>query len=301
MRVKRLDRVELHAGRQRRRRRVDVLLHAERRELRRHRDADDARDAAAGELGERVLDERRQLRMPTATGTSGAEPRAQRLRLRERDVGQRRASADRLVVVPHLVRRARRTAAVRRGRASGTPASRRARTACRAPSGERRRESWSMSHGSNVRIRGSDSTRATNSATLERRPSNSYSCSRLLMHVPRERLHVLDRRRRQDAVAEIEDVARAVRPRASSTSSVAAKMRSSGPSSSVGSRLPWMRAIEADALPRLVERRAPVGADDVAAGLAQLAEDRAGADAEMDRRHAASARRARRCGACAAG
>ena len=31
---------------------------------------------------------------------------------------------------------------------------------------------------------------------------------------------------------------------------------------------------------------APVGADDVAAGLAHLGEDRAGADAEMDRRHA---------------
>ena len=51
-----------------------------------------------------------------------------------------------------------------------------------------------------------------------------------------------------------------------------------------------MRAVGADALPRLVERRAPVGADDVAAGLAQLGEDRAGADAEMDRRHAVRAR-----------
>ncbi len=34
-----------------------------------------------------------------------------------------------------------------------------------------------------------------------------------------------------------------------------------------------MRAIEADALPRLVERRAPVGADHVAAGFAQLARE----------------------------
>ena len=40
------------------RRGVDVLLHAERRELRRQRDADDAVDACRRELGERVLDER---------------------------------------------------------------------------------------------------------------------------------------------------------------------------------------------------------------------------------------------------
>ena len=50
-----------------------------------------------------------QLRMPTATGTSRSEPRPQRVGLRQRDVGQRRASADRCVVVPHfgdeLVRR----------------------------------------------------------------------------------------------------------------------------------------------------------------------------------------------------
>ena len=39
-------------------------------------------------------------------------------------------------------------------------------------------------------------------------------------------------------------------------------------------------------VPGLVERRAPVGADHVAAGLAQLVEDRSGADAEMNRRHA---------------
>src|SRR5436190_20833744 len=44
-------------------------------------------------------------------------------------------------------------------------------------------------------------------------------------------------------------------------------------------------AIGADLLPRLVERRPPVGADHVAARLAQLPQDRAGADAEMNGGH----------------
>ncbi len=46
------------------------------------------------------------------------------------------------------------------------------------------------------------------------------------------------------------------------------------------------RAVRSDALPGLVERRAPVGADHVAARFAQLVEDRSGADAEMNRRDA---------------
>src|SRR3954468_18449474 len=41
--------------------------------------------------------------------------------------------------------------------------------------------------------------------------------------------------------------------------------------------------------PRLIERRAPVRADHVAASLANLAENRPGADAEMDRRHGLAA------------
>ena len=44
-------------------------------------------------------------------------------------------------------------------------------------------------------------------------------------------------------------------------------------------------AVVPDPLPRVVQRDAPVGADDVAARLANLAQDRARADAEMDRRH----------------
>ena len=49
------------------------------------------------------------------------------------------------------------------------------------------------------------------------------------------------------------------------------------------------RAIEPDALPRFVERRAPVGADHGAARLAQLAEDRACAHAEVNRGHVVAA------------
>ena len=48
------------------------------------------------------------------------------------------------------------------------------------------------------------------------------------------------------------------------------------------------RAVGPDPLPRLVERRPPVGADHVAAGLAHQVQDRAGADAEVNRRHAAA-------------
>ena len=44
-------------------------------------------------------------------------------------------------------------------------------------------------------------------------------------------------------------------------------------------------AIEPDTLPGFIERRAPVGADDVTPRLAQLTKYRSGTDAEMDGRH----------------
>ena len=50
MGVEGFDRLELHAGGQRRVGGVDVLLDAQRGELRRHRDADDARDAGRRQL-----------------------------------------------------------------------------------------------------------------------------------------------------------------------------------------------------------------------------------------------------------
>ena len=60
------------------------------------------------------------------------------------------------------------------------------------------------------------------------------------------------------------------------------------------------RPVVTDALPGLVDRNAPVGADDVAAGLAQLAEDRRRAGAEVNRRDTA-ADAPRKSVACGAG
>ena len=90
------------------------------------------------------------------------------------------------------------------------------------------------------------------------------------MNVPRERLDVLDRRRRQDAVTEVEDVAR---PAAGALEHVVGGREHPIERAEQQRRIEVAldRAIGADALPRLVERRAPVGADHVAAGVAQLA------------------------------
>ena len=60
-------------------------------------------DAGRGELGERVLDERLPVAHADGDRHVRAEPRAQRRGLRLRDVGERRASADRAVVLAHLV------------------------------------------------------------------------------------------------------------------------------------------------------------------------------------------------------
>src|SRR5712691_1522678 len=108
------------------------------------------------------------------------------------------------------------------------------------------------------------------------------------MNVSRQRLNMFQRRRWKNAVAQIEDVA--------GTSAGALE-------DFVGRgehAIEWTeqqrrvevalnRAVRSDALPRLVQRRAPVGANHVAAGRAQLAENRSGADAEMNRRNAAAA------------
>ena len=75
------------------------------------------------------------------------------------------------------------------------------------------------------------------------RTNTSLDCSahpsRRAVHVLREHLHVLDRRRRQDAVTEVEDVAG---PSADARQDVVGVLRACaaiGPSSSVGSRFPW--------------------------------------------------------------
>src|SRR5947207_5774794 len=101
------------------------------------------------------------------------------------------------------------------------------------------------------------------------------------MHVSRERLHVLDRRRRQNAVAQIEDVPRAsaglLEDLVGGGDDAIERAQEHG-----GIQVALDAAIEPDALPGFVERRAPVCADDVAPRLTQLAENRSGADAEMD-------------------
>src|SRR6187399_2495236 len=105
---------------------------------------------------------------------------------------------------------------------------------------------------------------------------------RSLVNVSSDRLDMFQRRWREDAVAEIEDVTRA----------------SAGPGQHVVyrredpiDRSKQQRRIEvaldgaivSDSLPCLVERRTPVGADHVAAGLSHLRQDRPGSDAEVNR------------------
>ena len=78
----------------------------------------DARHAGGGELGERVLDERPPVAHPDRDGHAGPRRARSASACAQRDVGQRRASADRRVVVRASPRRARRTAAVRRARSA---------------------------------------------------------------------------------------------------------------------------------------------------------------------------------------
>src|SRR5438874_6378676 len=113
----------------------------------------------------------------------------------------------------------------------------------------------------------------------------SLLLSRLLMDVPGGRLDVLHGRHRQDAVAEIEDVAgapaRAFEHIVNRFEDAIERRKQHG----------WIEvalnaAVVADAFPGLVERYPPVGADDVAPGVADVAQNRSGAHAEMNRRDA---------------
>jgi hypothetical protein len=102
VRMKRFHGIEAHTGRHRRGSRIDVLLHAQCRELRRHRDAEDALNAGARQLANRVLDERMPVAHPDRDGHVGPEACAQGVCLRTRQIGERRSAADRRVVVAHL-------------------------------------------------------------------------------------------------------------------------------------------------------------------------------------------------------
>jgi hypothetical protein len=75
-------------------------------------------------------------------------------------------------------------------------------------------------------------------------------------------------------------------PARRSTSSAPARRRSSRAEQQRRVQVALDAAVVADGGPALVERLPPVEADDVAAGLADLAQDGGGVDAEMDDRHA---------------
>ena len=77
--------------------------------------------------------------------------------------------------------------------------------------------------------------------------------------------------------------------------------RPTAPSSTAGSRFPWTADVGPGALPRHVERGAPVHADHVAAGPAHQREQLAGPDTEVDRSGRPGRRGRRTAGACAEG
>ena len=117
----------------------------------------------------------RQLRMPTATGTSAPSRARKRGGLRQGEIGERRSAADRLVVVRASRATSSATAAGRRARAAGTPASRRATTACRAPSGERRCSSTVRIPDPDFRFAASADAR-TARAPARARPASTAGC-----------------------------------------------------------------------------------------------------------------------------
>src|SRR4029079_9364952 len=92
--------------------------------------------------------------------------------------------------------------------------------------------------------------------------------SRLLVHVSRERLDVLEWCRRQDAVAQVEDVAgttaRAVQDIVGRGNHAIER-----PEQQRRIQIALNAAIGPDAFPRLVERRSPIRADHIPTGLTQ--------------------------------
>src|SRR5688500_12504528 len=93
------------------------------------------------------------------------------------------------------------------------------------------------------------------------------------MDVLREHLHVLDRSRGQDAVTQIEDVARPAVDAAQHVVGLLEHPRWRAEQQR-GIQVSLYGVVAADSLPGLVDRNAPVHADDVATGVAQLLENR---------------------------
>src|ERR1700720_1149216 len=116
----------------------------------------------------------------------------------------------------------------------------------------------------------------------------SASCralmSCLLMNMPGHRLHVLSRSRRQDSMAEVENVSR---PPLSAREHVVGRRQRAIERAEQERRIQVALngPVKAVPLPPLVGGRPPVGADHAAARLAQFAENGAGPDTEVDGRY----------------
>src|SRR5215471_4013280 len=108
---------------------------------------------------------------------------------------------------------------------------------------------------------------------------------RLLMYVSGNGLDVLDWSCRQNAVPEVEDVAG---PSSRSLEHLVRLCEDAIEWSEENCRIEVAlhRAIEPDTFPCLAERRAPVGANHIAAGLPDFRKNGGGADPEMNRRYA---------------
>src|SRR5258708_33372088 len=101
------------------------------------------------------------------------------------------------------------------------------------------------------------------------------------MDVTRERLDLIERRAGKDAVAEIEDVSRAARGAPQNV--VRRRQHPIGRAEQRhGIEVSLDRAVVADPVPGLVERRAPVHSDYVPPRGLHVPPDRAGVDAEVD-------------------
>src|SRR5215212_6950569 len=126
----------------------------------------------------------------------------------------------------------------------------------------------------------------TNTAPTTWNGESRRSSARRTMNVLREHLNVLDRCRRQNAMSEIENMPW---PAADAFQN-AFRLVQHAPRWAEQERrieIPLNRAVEADVLPCLIDRHAPVHADDIAAGFAQFTEHHRRSGSEMNRRYAA--------------
>src|SRR5215210_2727755 len=103
------------------------------------------------------------------------------------------------------------------------------------------------------------------------------------MDEARELLHVLDRGRWVNAVAEIEDVTGAPTHTLQDIAG-AIEQPVHGTKEHHRIQIPLYRPVIADPRPRFIDRLPPVDADDITTGFGEVRQDGAGADAEMNQR-----------------